>query len=356
MKLSSFSRLLLGCVLAAAFLRPSWAQNQSQWMDSILPADHLLENLPWMDEDGKIDSKGLFDFEDIRGIGQKDLLLIYRQSAPVDELDKPHNQTFNVCFYDPQQKKYEKSFQDEGGTVQWIRLLKIPEKKAPLLIFQRDDLKGNQALKGFVFEDGKMKQVLDATAAQVFPRFEGIEIWCSSKTFPKDKSDSEHVLAWDNTKDQFIESKPAAGGLAGWSGASILPPEEASTTKPATVASIPTEKTPKSSHHSAKGWWDEPLDAQASLTKLNTEMVPQLIKKGQIVVLGQKAGAFFTELQKEKTPSKDIKGMRASYYAAVASTLLDMGLKKDASYYLKIAFSFQADNTDALAVKAKLQP
>ncbi|HTC22246.1 MAG TPA: hypothetical protein VK859_15415, partial [bacterium] len=58
------------------------ARAQNQWMDSILPPDHLLENLPWMDDDGKIESKGLFDFEDIRGIGQKDLLLIYRQSAP----------------------------------------------------------------------------------------------------------------------------------------------------------------------------------------------------------------------------------------------------------------------------------
>ncbi len=324
---------------------------QNQWMDSILPPDHLLENLPWLDEDGTIDSKGLFDFEDIRGIGQKDLLLIYRQSAPVNELDKPHNQTFNVCFYNPDQKKYENGFQDEGGTIQWIRLFKIPEKKAPVLVFLRDDLNGSQVLKGFVYEDGKMKQVLDAVAPQGFAKFEGVDIWCSSKAVPKDEGEAEHVLTWNDAKDGFGEAKPAVGGLAGWSGDSIAQPQPASNA--ATVASVP--QAPKPSHPSKNGWWDEPLDAQASATRLNTELVPELLKKGQIVILGQKAGAFFAELQKKKVPSKDIKGMRSSYYAAVASTLLDMGSKKDASYYLKIAFSFQADNPDALALKEKLK-
>ena len=55
-------------------------------------------------------------------------------------------------------------------------------------------------------------------------------------------------------------------------------------------------------------------------------------------------------------PTKDVNALRASYYAAVASTLLDMGNKKDANYYLKTALSFQADNPDALAVKEKLNP
>ena len=325
---------------------------QNQWMDAILPPDHLLENLPWMDEDGKIDSKGLFDFEDMRGIGQKDLLLIYRQSAPVNELDKPHNQTFNVCFYNPEQKKYEKSFQDEGGTVQWIRLFKIPEKKAPILVVQRDDLKGSQVLKGFVYEDGKMKQVLDAAAPQVFARVEGMDIWCSSKTFPKEEGEAEHVLAWDGAKDAFVEPKVAAGGLAGWSGDSIAQPKVES--NPVTVVSA--SKGLKPSHPSKNGWWDEPLDLSAASTKLNTELVPDLLKKGQIVVLGQKARAFFEELQKEGKKNSEINPLRASYYAAVSDTLLGMGQKKDAAYYLKTALSFQADNADALAVKAKLQP
>lgn len=350
MKRSTLRMTLLALGLCTAITGKGYTQNQ--WMDSILPPDHLLENLPWMDDDGKIDSKGLFDFEDMRGIGQKDLLLIYRQSAPVNELDKPHNQTFNICFYNPDQKKYEKSFQDEGGTVQWIRLFKIPEKSAPILIFQRDDLKGNQVLKGFVYEGGKMKQVLDATAPQVFARFVGMEILCSSKAFPKDEGDAEHILVWDGGKDSFAEPKAAAGGLVGWSGDSLAQPKVE--TAPVTVASVP--KLVKASHPSKNGWWDEPLDASAASTKLDSELAPDLLKKGQIVVLGQKAKAFFGELQKEKTPAKDINSMKASYYAAVASTLLDMGNKKDAGYYLKTAFSFQADNPDAAAVKAKLNP
>lgn len=351
MKISDVRPILLSLGFYCAVAGAAWAQNQ--WMDSILPPDHLLENLPWMDEDGKVDSKGLFDFEDMRGIGQKDLLLIYRQSAPVNELDKPHNQTFNVCFYNPEQKKYEKSFQDEGGTVEWIRLFKIPEKNAPVLVFQRDDLKGNQVLKGFVYQDGKMKQVLDATAPQVFARFEGVDIWCSSKAFPKDEGEAEHVLAWDGTRDWFAEPKPAAGGLAGWAGDSIAQPKAESA--PVTVASAPITSNVKPIHPSKNGWWNDPLDPQEASIKLNTELAPDLIKKGQIAVLGQKAKALFTELQKQKVDAKTINSLRSSYYAAVASTLLDMGSKKDAGYYLKIALSFQTDNPDALALKEKLK-
>lgn len=351
-----------GVILFAAliFAGSVLARAQNQWMDSILPPDHLLENLPWMDEEGKVQSKGLFDFENMRGISDKeghevkDLLLIYRQSAPVNELDKPHNQTLNVCFYNTDQKKYEKSFQDEGGTIQWIKLLKTPQKKAPFLVLQRDDLKGGQVLKGFVFADGAMKQVLDAAAPQAYVRFEGMEIWCSAKQFAKDRGDAEHILVWDAAKDKFIETKPAEGGMAGWSGSSIAVAETA-VSKPATVASVLTaEKPKKPTHSSGKGWWDEPLDAAASMMKLRTELVPDLIKKNQVPVLGQKASAFFNELQKAGKTRQEVNGMRASYYAAVASTLFDLGHKKDAAYYLKTAFTFQKDNEDALAVKEKM--
>ncbi len=352
MKFSNLKKvfLFLGVIGGLAGL----ARAQNQWMDSILPPDHLLENLPWMDDDGKIESKGLFDFEDIRGIGQKDLLLIYRQSAPVNELDKPHNQTLNVCFYNADQKKYEKSFQDEGGTIQWLKLLKTPEKKAPFLIFQRDDLKGGQNLKGFAYVGGVMKQVLDASAPQVFDRFDGSEIWCSSKEFAKDRNDAEHVLAWDDTKSEFVEPKAAVAGAAGWTGTSIAAAEVVAANS-VTVAAVPAEKPVKVSHPSKNGWWDEPLDAQAALTKLKTELVPDLIKKNQVAVLGQKAKAFFAELQKQKMSGKDINGLRSSYYAAVASTMLDMGSKKDAVYYLKTALSFQSDNADALVLKDKMK-
>src|SRR5271163_4385778 len=102
----------------------SRAMAQSQLVNSILPPDHLLENLPWQGEDGKTEKGRLFDFEDFRGLGSKDVVLIYRQSAPVAELDKPHNQTLAVCFFDTPSQKYVKALVDEGGSIQWIKLLK----------------------------------------------------------------------------------------------------------------------------------------------------------------------------------------------------------------------------------------
>jgi len=357
MKYSALRWGILALGLGLIVVGRSWAQNQ--WMDSVLPPDHLLENLSWLDDEGKVESKGLFDFEDIRGLGQKDLVLVYRQSVPVNELDKPHNQTFVICFYDPQQQKYVKSFQDEGGAIRWIKLVKDADQKTPFLFLQRDDLNGNQVLKGFAYIGGAMKQVLDASAAQVFVKFssgfQGTQIFCSSKETPKDKDGAEHIFVWNEAKGHFAEDKPS--GAVGWSGTSI---EVA--TAPVVGAKAPAGEKPSSpvvaakvSHPSANGWWNDPIDPRAETQRLKTDIVPGLIQKGQIAVLGQKAKAFFTELQKEGKTNADINPLRAIYYAAVASTLLDMGNKKDAAYYLKTAFSYQADNADALAVKAKLK-
>jgi hypothetical protein len=83
-------------------------------------------------------------------------------------------------------------------------------------------------------------------------------------------------------------------------------------------------------------------------------LVPQLIGKNQIAVLGQKANAFFKEAQKNGVKGKDFADMRSSYYTAVASSLLNAGRAKDAAYYLKIALSYQPDNAEALALKAKI--
>lgn len=355
MKFSTITRAVLSALILALVSGP--ARAQSQWMDSILPPDHLLENLPWLDDEGKIQSKGLFDFENVRGLRNKegdeikDLILIYRPNAPADELDKPHNQTLNVCFYSPESKKYEKNFQDEGGTIQWLKVLKTPQTSAPFLIFQRDELKGGQVLKGFVFMDGAMKQVLDLAAPQIFTKFEGLEILCSSKEYAKDRNDAELVLAWDGTKSKFLTNK---SGVTGWTGSSILVAEAPTPTAQSKEVKLAVKPAGKPSKPSANGWWDDPLDADAAMAKLKTELVPDLIGKNQLAVLGQKATAFFNEVKK-KNPGADIKGMRASYYAAVADTLLGQGKKKDAAYYVKTALSFQKDNADALAIKAKLK-
>ncbi len=362
MKFSNFRLLVLGLFLLGLALRPAGAQNQ--WIDSILPPDHLLENLPWMGDDGKIESKGLFDFEDIRGNGQKDLILIYRQSVPVNELDKPHNQTLIVCFYDSKQQKYIKNFEDEGGTIQWVRFLNGADKKSLNLVLQRDDLKGNQVLKGFAFLNGGMKQVLEAMAPQVYAKFltgfAGTDIVCSSKEMPKDRTDGEHVFSWDEGKSQYAEGKST--GTAGWTGASISIPvvvveKKPVETVPKTFApSVTTEKPiVKASHPSKNGWWDEPLDKDAGATKLRTELVPALIKKGDVAGLGKKAKAFFEVLDKKGVSQKEIASIRSGYYAAVASAVLDNGDAKGAKYYLKLALTLQADNPDALLLKEKIK-
>ena len=68
-------------------------------------------------------------------LDQKDLVLIYRQSVPVNELDKPHNQTLIVCFFDLAQQKYVKNFEDEGGTIHWIKVVKDRIKR-PMFLLQ----------------------------------------------------------------------------------------------------------------------------------------------------------------------------------------------------------------------------
>jgi len=324
------------------------AMAQTELVNSILPPDHLLENIPWLGDDGKIESKGLFAFEDFRGLGQKDVVSIYRQSAPVSELDKPHNQTLAICFFDAYTQKYIKALQDEGGPIVWVRLLNETDLKSPILVVLRDDLKGNQVIRGYACVNNQIRQVLDAQSPQVFAQFiDGTvngTILVSAKATPKDTNSAEHVFMWDKTKNLFAEN--TYKGVAGWAGDSILQPTPTAVPQVAKAIAV--------SHPLSTGWWDEPFDANKSFARLKTELVPQLIQKNQIAVLGQKANAFFKEAQKNGVKGKDFAVMRSGYYTAVASTLLDMKRNSDAAYYLKIALSCQSDNADALALKGKL--
>ena len=329
---------------------------QNQLVNSILPPDHLLENLPWLGEDGKTESKGLFDFEDFRGLGQKDVILIYRQSAPVAELDKPHNQTLAVCFFDTPSQKYIKALEDEGGAIQWVKLLREDGWKSPVLVVLRDDLKGHQVIRGYTCVSNQMKQVLDAQSPQVFAQFAGGAqssfILVSAKALPKNVDSAEHVFTWDKTKNLFAEASYI--DVAGWVGNSILFPTPTAIPQPKLVQ----VKNPPvaAGHPMGANWWDEPFDASKSFVRLKTELVPQLISKNQMPVLGQKANAFFKEAQKNGVKGKDFAAMRSGYYTAVASSLVSLSRAKDAAFYLKLALSFQADNAEALALKGKVAP
>ena len=330
-----------------------WAQDSPT--DSVLPKDHLLENLPWLSDDGKLESKGLFDFEDVRGLNQRDLILIYRQAVPVGDLDKPHSQTLAVCFYDPTQKKYIKNFSDDGGPILWVKVFTDTEKRHVFLIYQRDDLKGNQVVRGYTYLAGIMKPVLEVMSPQLFAAVTTNEILCSAKETPKDRATADHAFDWDETQDLYVD-QIVVSAAGTWAGSSLRIATPVPVTAPAVVVSAATPvavaAAPKKK---GKGWWDEPLDAQASLVKLKTEIVPARIQDNKIAQLGQEASAFFQEVHKSGIVGKDFASMRATYYAAVAQALLDKGSKKDATFYLKTAFTFQSDNPDALAVKEKMK-
>src|SRR5579859_3833109 len=340
------------------FFLGSFLLVQGQEKD-ILPSDHLLENLPWWTAGGKVETKSLFSVGEW-GLPSKDLIFIYRPDAPVTELDKPHTQTLAVCFYEADPKKYLKSFEDEGGPIQWLKIVKDPGTGRSFLIVQRSDLKGNQVVKGFLAAHGAVKQVMEATDTQAFVNFsEGnnpLEVWCSSKAFPASKGEAEHVFAWDGSKGIFQDEKVIPENPGSWSGFSVVIATPVVVAKEQPTPTEVTQAAKPATHKSLKGWWDEPLDPAAAFAKLKTELVPQNIQKGQIATLGQQANVFFKELQKQGVKKEDFSSMRAGYYAAVASALLDKGNSKDADYYLKIALSFQSDNPDALAVKARMKP
>ncbi len=334
----------------------AWGQNQVT--DSVLPPDHLLENLPWLNDDGKIESKGLFDFEDIRSLGEEDMILVYRQAIPVNELDKPHDQTLIVCFYDPVKKKYVKNFEDDGGPVLWMKVVTQADQKRSFMLMQRDDLKGSQILKGYTYLNGNVKQVLEAMAPEmavdVKSGGEGPVLWCSLKEKPKNENNAEHVFYWDAAKEQFTDKKVVASSN-GWSGFSLVIATPVVTVKGNPGENGAAVKPGPVKHKSANGWWDEPLDAKASLTQLKTELVPDRIKNKQIAQLGQDAKAFFNELQKQGIPAKEITSMRSVYYSSVAGVLFQEGNAKDAEYYLKIALSYNPENPAAVALKEKIQ-
>ncbi len=338
-----------------------WAQDSPT--DSVLPKDHLLENLPWLSDEGKLESKGLFDFEDVRGLNQRDLILIYRQAVPVGDLDKPHSQTLAVCFYDPTQKKYVKNFTDDGGPVLWVKVFSDNQKKHMFLVYQRDDLKGNQVLRAYTYVGGSLKSVLEVMSPQLYAAVNSNdpngEILCSSKETPKDRTAAEHDFDWDETQSQFVDQM-VVQTAGNWGGSSLRIATPVPTAVPAiAVAPAPTKAAESApvvaSKKQGKGWWDEPLDAQASLLKLKTVIVPDRIGNNKIAQLGQEAAAFFQTVHQSGIIGKDFASMRSTYYAAVAQALLDKGSSKDAAFYLKTALTFQSDNPDALAVKEKLK-
>src|SRR5208282_3912371 len=184
------------------------------------------------------------------------------------------------------------------------------------LVYQRDDLKGNQVIRGYTYLGGALKPVLEVMAPQLYTAINPSQILCSEKETPKDATTAEHGFIWDETQSLFVD-KVVVQSAGTWAGSSIRVATPVPATAPVVVSAATPEKVAMVSKKSANGWWDEPLDAQASLLKLKNEIVPDRIKNNKIIQLGQEATAFFQVIHKNGVGGKDFASMRATYYAAV---------------------------------------
>ncbi|MGH7739719.1 MAG: hypothetical protein ACREL1_06195 [bacterium] len=346
-----------------------WAQGTE--MDSLLPPDHILEDVPWLGDDGKLVHKGLFSFVDLRSPNSKDLILIYRASDPTADLSKPHAQTLVVCFYNPTQKKYEKAYTEDGGQVQWVKVVPDDAAKKSFLFLDRLDAAGQQELKGYAFLDDAVQPVLQAQDSRVFVRFapdaKGVEVLCSDKAVPSTAREAEHVFQWNAGKSLFEED--ASSPADGWNGTSIAAAGSGAVTAittpvvvaalPAAVSALPVEPIKVKAvpaRDLSKDWWGKPFDPASASAKLNNEIVPASVKAGQLAALGKRANDFFQACRDVKTDQSAVSKMRADYYTAVASAISDRGGRKAAAYYLGLALKIDPSNSNAADLKTKLQP
>jgi hypothetical protein len=340
-----------------------WAQDTS--LDELLPADHLLEDIPWLDDEGKVEIKGLFTFENIRSVDSKDLIMVYRQATAVGDMDQPHSQTLAICFYNPTQKKYEKAFLDEGGAIQWMRTITDSASKKEFLVVERSDLNGHQVLKAYAYLNDDIQPVLAAQAAQIFADFPsdaaGAEILCSSRSAPQKVEDAEHVYTWNDKKSIFVDapSSTASDWTVGATPtveavAQAMP--TASSEAPSVPATVAAAVSTVPSAKSSAGWWSEPIQPESDLAQLENQMVPDAVRSGQIAPLGKKANAFFAAARSQGITGSALAKMRAGYYAAVASAVAGSKDPKDAGYYLNLALKLDPTNAQAVALKSQIKP
>jgi hypothetical protein len=109
---------------------------------------------------------------------------------------------------------------------------------------------------------------------------------------------------------------------------------------------------PRVSIVSAKKWWGDNFDAQSAYDRLIHVIVPTLVNRHQLILLGDHRQLFFDEARKQGVERRKYINMVSGYYTAVAKNLVHLGDAKDASYYIHLALVYQAYNLDAL----KLQP
>lgn len=248
------------------------AQAQSEWIDTILPANHLLEKLPPITVDGTDETGGLFEFIDLNGDGRKDLLLAYRAQTEAAELAKPHDQTLAVCFYDPKGGHYVKLFEETGPALKSIQVLTQTPGQKKFLFVDRDGGDNVVLHRGFVVLQGKIPQLFDIKSPPIYLKAakvsDQLEVWVSEKKTPLDQKSAEKTFIWNDSKELFLSKSgellsekvlaPTSTftptftdtATATTTPTSTSTPEPTNTSTPVLVVKKPmVKKTPKSKPH-----------------------------------------------------------------------------------------------------------
>jgi hypothetical protein len=400
---------LLIVLTALVCLGTGSARAQNEWLDTILPANHLLEKLPVITVDGQEEPGGLFDFLDLNGDGKKDLILAYRAPAAASDLEKPHDQILAVCFYDPKGNHYVKLFEDVGGTMSAIRVLSQGTGQRKLFFVVRGGGGGVSLTRGFAVTQGKVTRLFELKTPPVYFNAVNagskIEAWVSSKKVPASKTDAEKAFAWNESKGVFLAKDGETLGdrvmeptstptvtLTATFTRTLTPtktpvppkkkathtpvPEEPTSTPTAVTVAQKTEpvatpskkivakpvvkKPAQPGRASSPGatkalkWWDEPMVPSAAYAKLRDELVPNRVKNAQMPLLGQQAKSFFAEMTRLGVNKQEVSDYRAGYYTAVAKTLHELDQDDQAAYYLDLVLKSRPDYQEALDFKAVL--
>ncbi len=343
---------------------------QADWLDALLPANHILEKLPLVDDGGKPLPVGLFMFEDFNNDGRKDLLLAHREAVPTDRLDQPHPQALAVCLFDPARKSYKLSMQDEGGPLKWVRIMTHAKTNRRFLVLEREDWQAETSLRAYTLgSSGKMEKVLETQSpwsyANVDARGTGIEILYSGRSKPAAPSQAEAVFTWKESSLQFVDSKevpfarrallkqptPTPMVVAAKPTATPAPP---ATTAARPAAAQASAKPASTAPSVAGAWWPQPFSAPDAYAKLTEDLIPRRVKGNQLTPLGQEAKAFFDQLHAAGIGGDEYSDYRAGYLTVVATQLYGLGDKERGAYYLDLVLKYRPQYQPAIDLKAKV--
>lgn len=319
--------------LAAPFLSASGAAAQQEWIDAILPPNHLLVKLPLAGGGGEGD---LFTFADLSGDGNPDLVLAYRPAAALEDLKGPHRVTLAYCPFDRAKSRYTKAFDAEGPPVTAAWLIEASSGRPGLIVVKRGSGESAET-KGYLVRGASVETVLDlrGTAASGTLRD---EVWP-----PRWDAGGGTLFAFDPVKGAFIDAvgrslarfEPLAAPAASSAGAAAKP----ESVKPVSRGQAPG--VPEG-------------EAGDAYRRLLSEKVPEAVAAGgDLSALGREAAAIFESLRAAGLRSGEYSDLRAGYYTAVAAALAGAGRQKEADEYLELVLKHRPDFQPAVELKKK---